>query len=425
MDINDYKGGVVFRTKYVLPNDQLFQGYIDYINRSEAQRNNAYNLYSAYAEEYMDDPLKQQSDNQPERTSALFTENKDNLSAAEKNELKSKFEEAQKNQSVLWQPLFSFKREFLIEYGILDAKTGFLDESRLRDVTRIAMKELLKSEGLEESALWTASIHYNTKHIHIHTAIVEPNPTREIFKTTKDGHIERKGKFKKNTIEKTKSKFVNTLVDRSKSHQRINDIVRNNLVAGIKATPLYKDKAFKLSFLELYHSLPDDKRKWQYRMNALKKDIRPKIDAVTNNFIETYCKEKFNSLCKELDDEVKFQNKAYGGNHTEYKKNELDDMYARMGNALLKQIKDYDRLLNAKKHIKRSNLSQKQKLQKYNQLIKEKKGNKKHKSQALSCLDSMMWDLIIVMQSEMHTNKNQKAYQQLMEKIDMEGIEQE
>lgn len=310
MGASDYKGGLVFRTEYVVSSDKHFKGYIDYVNRSEAQRNYAYNLYSAYVTDYMDNPLKQRFGERSGRTSALFTESRDTLSIGEKNELKNKFEEAQKNQSLMWQPIFSFKNEFLTEYGFLDEKTGFLDEPRLRDATRIAMQELLKSEGMEESALWTASIHYNTKHIHIHTAIVEPNPTREII-TTKDGEKERKGKFKINTIENTKSKFLNTLVDRSESYKKVNSIIRDNLVAGLKGfKSLYKNE----KFLELYRSLPDDKRKWNYNMNALK-PIRPKIDSITEDYLNAYNEEEYKNLCAELDKEVAFQNKAYGRNN--------------------------------------------------------------------------------------------------------------
>lgn len=414
METANYKGGVVFRTEFVLSIDNIFKGYIDYINRSEAKRNDAYNLYSAYVADYMDNPLKQQLDERPKRTSALFTKNKDKLSIAEKNELKSKFEEAQKNQSLLWEPLFSFKKEFLIEYGILDENTGFLDESRLCDSARIAMEELLKNEGMEESAIWAGSIHYNTQYIHIQIAMVEPNPTREIFKIHKDGFVERKGKFKKSTIEKTKSKFVNTLVDRSESYKKINSIVRDNLVAGLKEKSLYKNE----KFLELYRSLPDDKRKWNYNMNALK-TIRPKIDSITEDYLNTYNEEAYKILCAELDKEVAFQNKAYGRNNDKYKKTKLNDMYTRMGNIILKQAKEYDRLIKGKRYIKRSNLSQKQKLKEYSKLIKSYK-SQKLSTQIERCLDSMIWYLTLAARSEMSNNKNQRKYQQLMEDIEQE-----
>ena len=57
------------------------------------------------------------------------------------------------------------------------------------NAVRTAMKEQLNREGLANSAIWTAAIHYNElHHIHVHIAIVEPNPTRE-YKTfsNKDG----------------------------------------------------------------------------------------------------------------------------------------------------------------------------------------------------------------------------------------------
>lgn len=410
-ETTDYNAGVVFTTQYILPNDEHFQGYIDYINRSEAQRNDAYELYSSYVDNYMDNPLKQRLGEQPERTSALFTESRDRLTVSEKNKLKNQFEQAQKNQSILWQPLFSFRKEFLTEFGILDEKTGFFDEARIRDVTRVAMKELLKDEGMEDSAIWSAAIHYNTKHIHVHIAVVEPNPTREVI-DRKDGHVERKGKFKKDTLFKTKSKFVNTLIDRSASHQKINSIIRDNLVAGQREKLLYKKQDFKNDFLTLYYQLPDDRRLWKYNMNALHK-LRPQIDKITQKYIDVYQPEAYRALCDELDKETDFLIKAYGKGkkkHCEsYKKNVLSDMRARMGNALLKQIREYDKSLHSKKKISASKRSPKQKLKEH------------HRTNQL--LDSMMWDLIIVLQAEMRTKKNQKIYRELMEEIEQQGGE--
>ena len=44
------------------------------------------------------------------------------------------------------------------------------------NAVRAAMKEQLNREGLANSAIWTAAIHYNElHHIHVHIAIVEPN----------------------------------------------------------------------------------------------------------------------------------------------------------------------------------------------------------------------------------------------------------
>lgn len=47
------KAGVVVVTEFCRPNDNRFQGYIDYINRSKAVRNKntaKYNLYQDYWE---------------------------------------------------------------------------------------------------------------------------------------------------------------------------------------------------------------------------------------------------------------------------------------------------------------------------------------------------------------------------------------
>ena len=89
--------GVILKSRFVF-SDQKFGSYINYIDRDEAIRNEVFASYSAYVDDYMGNPEKHKYgfNTKSERTSALFTETKDNLSADDKQNLKSQFIKAQK-----------------------------------------------------------------------------------------------------------------------------------------------------------------------------------------------------------------------------------------------------------------------------------------------------------------------------------------
>ena len=132
----------------------------------------------------------------------------------EKSKLKELYSKAHNNNSVLWQDVISFDNKWLEEHGIYDSKNHIVDEKKMKDVTRLAMQEMLKKEGLDKSSIWSGAIHYNTDNIHIHIATVEPSPTRE------------RGKRKLKSIESMKSKVINNIIDRSQEHKFINDLIR-------------------------------------------------------------------------------------------------------------------------------------------------------------------------------------------------------
>ena len=187
------QAGVVVVTKFVQSGSDVFAEYIDYINRSEAVRNDSYAAYSLY-NEYMDNP---------EKTTALFTETDDRLDGEEKIKIKDIFEKAQENGSFMWQTVVSFDNRWLNENGLTDIETMEADEGKLREVTRSMMLKLKQDEGLE-GAVWSAAVHYNTDNLHIHIAMVEPVPTRE------------RGKFKLGSIQRARSRVVNQIMSQQR-----------------------------------------------------------------------------------------------------------------------------------------------------------------------------------------------------------------
>lgn len=161
--------GCIVKTDFVTAGSKLFTGYIDYIDRETAVRNENISRYSLYTN-YMDNP---------EKTTELFTSDSDRLSNTEKQQLKALYEKAQWNGSPMWQTVISFDNLWLEKNGMYNSEEGFLDVKSLHEYTRKAVNALLKKEGLD-TAVWSAAIHYNTDNLHIHIATVEPTPTRPL-----------------------------------------------------------------------------------------------------------------------------------------------------------------------------------------------------------------------------------------------------
>lgn len=334
--------GVVLKTRFITPDKKDFKNYIDYVDRNEVKNEKQLNqkMFSLY-QDYMGDS---------EKTSSLFTENSNYLSEDEKKDLKKVFQKAQKNKSIMWQDVISFHNPWLEEHGIFDTKSDYLDEEKLMNVTRLAMKEMVKREKLNKSAIWSAAIHYNTDNIHVHIATVEPFPTRE------------RGKRKPKTLDAMKSNVISNILERSEQHKQINDLIRKSMVSKKRenSTLKLRNREMKPLFLYIYNHLPKDKRQWQYSYNTLK-PLKPTIDGLTKLYIEKYHEKDYKLFINKLDKEVEVLKKSYGeGSETKkrgenYKQHKIDELYKRMGNSFLKEMKEFDKnQLKIKKHLQKN-----------------------------------------------------------------------
>lgn len=314
---------IIHKVKFVTSNSKKFQSYIDYIDRDEATRNYHFTDYSLY-NNYMDNPLK---------SGTLFTSDKDFLLAEEKEELKQKFTEAQKNKSLMWQDVFSFDNKFLEEIGAYDPKTKILNEKLLREAVRNAMNDLIKKENMSPSFLWSASFHYNTDNIHVHVASVEVNPTRQNWE---------RGKRKFKTMYSMKSKFANTIINRSKEYENINLIIRENLINDIDKS-IYKDKEVKYLLKMAIKNLPSDKKQWQYGYNSMTK-TNVYLDKITKYYLENYKNNEMKELQEMFNKEAALSENLYGkGKNSFYKQyeiNKMKDTYKRLGNCHIGVIKE-------------------------------------------------------------------------------------
>ncbi|MCM3255682.1 MobP2 family relaxase [Priestia aryabhattai] len=322
--------GVVVKTKFITSHHKAFQQYVEYVDRDEAKQEDRSVAHSfSFYQDYMGNPNK---------TSSLFTHKYDRLTEEQKADLKESFEEAQKNNSIMWQDVITFHNPWLKEQGIYDTRTHTVDERKLMYVTRQAMSKMLERERLNESAVWLAAIHYNTDNLHIHIATVEPNPTRS------------RGKRKPKTLDVMKSTVVNQIMNRGKNQDRINHLIRKEMVDQKKqdSSFAWRNRELKPLFLMVYNHLPQDKRQWQYSYNTIK-PLKPYIDTLSEKYIKKHHQKEYQQLIKNLDKEVEELKRAYGegtrdkGRYENYKQTKIDDLYKRMGNAFLQEMKAYDR----------------------------------------------------------------------------------
>ncbi|HCM24736.1 MAG TPA: hypothetical protein DHW78_10495 [Ruminococcaceae bacterium] len=95
-------------------------------------------------------------------------------------------------------------------------------------------------------------------------------------------------------------------------------------------------------------------------MNALH-DMRPEIDSFTRLYMDMYHKEDFLELKKELQSQQEFLKSVYGSGkqklYQNYAKTKMNDLYTRMGNAVLRELREYDKTLHNGKKSKEKNHS--------------------------------------------------------------------
>ncbi len=372
--------GVVVVTTFCGPDQKYFAGFISYIDRPEAVRRKyieEYDIFAGYMD-YMGNPDKSlgMDFEKPEKISGLFTAQKDNLSKDEIQSLKTVYTDAQDKGSLMWQTVLSFDNDWLAQMGVYDSTLQILDEKRMRNVARSAINKMLEKEGLQ-NGIWSASFHYNTDNIHVHISTVEPVPMRpkkryeqyevvqvdgkwqykkELNPETgkmeripildEKGNIVEKeeyvGRFRESSLKTAKSTIVSELVNDKELNIEINNLIRQRLVQSMKEYVLYDDKEFRSRFLALYEKLPENKGVCNYRNSAMS-HLRTEIDDLTELYIKKYHEGDFEILQAKLRLQENRYQAAYGENNDPYMLNKLDDLYYRMGNAILRQLKDYDK----------------------------------------------------------------------------------
>ena len=315
-----------------------FAGYIDYIDRDKAKKENDYRLYQDYM-------------GNPEKSGGMFTESSDCLDAEGRARIKKLFAQAQAAGSLMWQPLLSFDNSFLAENGLYDAEQDELDEARIRSITRAAVRELQQQEGLK-SAVWSAAIHYNTDNIHVHVAMAEPEPSRQKKKYSyfrEDGSTYEKeeyvGRFKGKSISRAKSKVVSMIVNDRETNRQLSDLTRK-WAKELKQLKIEDDPELGEAFLRLCSKMPQDvpMNMWVYNSNALPSEVRKEIDKFADRYLEKYHGDGWKEFSDMLRKQDEAYAKAYGLNaSSRYYDGKMKDLHSRMGNAVLQGIRNHEK----------------------------------------------------------------------------------
>lgn len=313
---------IIHKSRFITSKSRKFKSYIDYIDRDEATRTYKFSQFSLY-NDYMGNP---------EKSGSIFTNSKNYLNKKDLEKLKEKFEMAQKNGSIMWQDVFSFDNEWLIENGYYDKETHILNEEKLRLAVRKSMRYVLEKDNMN-SALWSASFHYNTNNIHVHIATVDLS-----------NNPRKRGKRTPNTLKQMKSRFVNELISRNETYKKINELIRDNIVKNRENFLSSKDKVLREKTLQLIKNLPNNQRYWYYGYNKID-SIKPLLNSISHYYIKTYHKKEYDELIRNLNKKELELKRIYGeGNkemYKDYKKNELNNLYKRMGNSILTELREY------------------------------------------------------------------------------------
>lgn len=310
--------GVVHVSKFITASSKKFNQYINYMERDVATKNNNFNYYGIYEDNM----------GNKEKNTALFDNYKNIMSIDDREKVLKLFEQAQKNESIMWQDVFSFDNRWLEEQGLYDPITGSIDDVKIKNAVRKSINYSLEKKDMQYSAIWIGAIHYNTDNIHIHVATCEPIP------------VTQRGKRKQKDLDKMKSVFINELLDSKEFYKEINNLIRDELIGYNKKV---KDRNLKKLVKKVIENLPEDKRQWHYGYSTMK-DANKYLDEMTEYYIKSYKRKEYEELLKKLDRQEQILREAYGEGEREkykdYKQNKIDELYKRMGNAFLKEIKD-------------------------------------------------------------------------------------
>lgn len=272
----------------------------------------------------------------------VYSSEKRSMKLIDANRARERLREGRENGSVLWEPVVSFDNDFLVREGILNKKTGELHDDIIKDASYKMMSVATDEEKLN-NPYWVAAIHRNTDNVHIHFALVEKENSRKMIKY-KDT-LEPKAKFKMKTVYDMKSAFSNTLIDISKTQDRITkhrdklrEIVMNNAKEEMQSND------FKTEINGLISMLPSNHKKWQYAtLHKIDPKITDKLDGIVDHLLQGNSNyDEWSDLVKDVDEMYKGQYGKSKNEHKNYAINQFTDLRKRCGNKLLSELKQMD-----------------------------------------------------------------------------------
>lgn len=315
-----------------------YANYVDYMDREDAKMEAALDLaQDKNFDHYFSGERTLAYIGNPLKTDNVFNDEKLQLSEVEIKLLKHAFNDAQKNESPLWQIVYSFDNDFLKEKGYL-SQDGKLNDAPIKEATRKGIEAFKKKMKLNDTTQWVAAIHYNTDNIHVHVAVVESETSRELI-TSGKYQGQRKAAIPRGIIKEMKSKFANHLINRTPELARISDLSRIAINGKIKSLTLKKETGIQRDLRRLVEQLPEDRRLWRYNMNAIK-DQRHLIDHITYQLVHKHVPKEYQEFQYRIREEDAFRKEMYGDTKTSFADNREATLRTALGNALLSNLKE-------------------------------------------------------------------------------------
>lgn len=344
--------------------EQDFTKYVSYMTRKYAlEKKSSLTSFEEKELKRIDHSLNEfETDEIPKEDtplSGVFTDKQNHIFDDDLKEISKEFSNGQKRGSIIFQDVISHDNAFLEELGLYNSKTDTLDERGLIHASRAMMKELMEKENLSDSAQWMASIHRNTKHIHIHFALVENRNTRDekVVKINGEEFVQPKGVRKQSTLDAMKQAYGRELRDYALGNERVKKLerkseLRNEIVQEVKLETNYSKKELRL-LNEIYQELPEEKKRWVYGdkdKTKLSPELREKIDTLTESLMsESKAYKEYLALIKE---EQRMKTRMFGQTTREDKDqltNEIFTIKKRLGNSLLTELRSQDSELNQRR----------------------------------------------------------------------------
>ncbi|HEM3621932.1 TPA: hypothetical protein U1C34_000700 [Streptococcus suis] len=308
--------------------DFSFKEYIDYMNRSYA------------------------TEKQSDEVTAIFTQETNHLEREKVSQLKEKLQEAYANESLLWQGVISFDNAFLAEQGLYNLETHQVDQTALKQVMRETIPQLIKAEGLSETAFWWGNIHLNTDNIHIHFGLSELESNRDKIYYEPRQQWEYRGNFKQKSLNQVKSTVYHGLLKENAKEdllrqEQILANLKTQLLGQVMESTRQVSSAEKNFLEQAYRHLPKDKS-WRYGSHA-------KNFAISKFFLDKYIDAYLEQDGKESYQAFLAQTKAFlqnfEGAYSAEKNNSdnqerlvakrVNELRERIGNHILRYLKDH------------------------------------------------------------------------------------
>ncbi|MBC1746906.1 MobP2 family relaxase [Listeria seeligeri] len=369
--------GIFYNSKFVVGGNK---GALEYADDKEKLPDN---IRSSLFLNYMDNPKK---------ASGLINMEGNYVTKEERKAISDKFDQAEEAGSLLWQDLFSFDHDWLAKHGMYDERTQTFDLVRISKAIIATEKYIFEKEAYQQP-IGCFAFHVNTDNLHAHFSMMELAPSREkkLFRVvdTKTGEIKQEmqpvGARDKSVIKGAKRIFANRLLQYDQELTQITEMIRKTIVSTMPEKEVFLHPAFENAFVELYQKLPMQRNRWQYGY-AKGQHFQQEIDHLIQLHLDTFYEKDYQELVQKITEiDVAYQEAYKGiadkspvgvlqedgsmiGEQTipeldgNFKQTKLQELYSKMGNSLLREIKEMDKEMrkegiNPKQYFCKKNLS--------------------------------------------------------------------